>query len=101
MASNGHAMGVANGEGSSRGEAVAAQEESVVAKADVEQPAEEACADGAAGALAVEPPPPEFVVPKMSYFQTFKIFLRFGCLAVGGPVRDTRRAQGMLTAPRV
>ena len=59
------------------------------AAADVEQPAD-------AGALSIEPEKPEFGVPEMTYWQLFKLFLRFGCLAVGGPVRGdaTQRVQG-------
>jgi hypothetical protein len=62
------------------------------AQPDVEQPAEETqkppAEDG--GALSVEAPEPEFKIPKMSYFETLKLFLKFGCLAVGGPVRSRR-----------
>ena len=49
--------------------------------ADEEQPV---------SALDVEAAPadePEFKVPHLSYFQVLKLFLKFGCLAVGGPVR--------------
>ena len=98
MASNGHAIDVANGDSSSRGEAVVAQEESA-AKADVEQPAEANGDAVDASALAVEQPPPEFAVPKMSYFKTFKIFLRFGFLAVGGPVRAGSAANAAQGTP--
>jgi hypothetical protein len=60
-----------------------------VVPGDVEQPAE-------AGALSVEAEKPEFGIPAdMTYWKLFKIFLRFGCLAVGGPVRrGAARVQG-------
>lgn len=35
----------------------------------------------------VDPLKPEFGPPHMSHVQAFLLFLRFGCLAVGGPVR--------------
>ena len=73
-AANGHASACAeNGDaGESGAQAV---------PADVEQPAPPA-------ALSVEAEKPEFGVPKdMTYWKLFKLFLRFGCLAVGGPVR--------------
>lgn len=60
---------------------------------DVEQPAE-------AGALCIEPEKPEFGVPEMSYWQLFKLFLRFGCLAVGGPVRRDAPRSGLRCSAR-
>ena len=78
---NGHAD-ASSGNGGDKGSG------STVVPADEEQPVE-------AGALSVEPEKPEFGIPEgMTYWKLFKIFLRFGCLAVGGPVRLRGRLQG-------
>jgi hypothetical protein len=78
-----------------------------VAPAEEPAPADATAATPAAGpdvemqgvtstdVAAAEPPPkPEFQVPELTYFQVLKIFLRFGCLAVGGPVRAARARRG-------